>query len=55
MRITLESNGKKYRAYSPEEFFKSPENPQTIFNLTKPSRKNHRANDLFDKPRQEQS
>jgi hypothetical protein len=48
MRITYE-NGKKYRAYSPEEFFKSPERPQTLFNMDKPTPKYHGDKELHEK------
>ncbi len=48
MRITHE-NGKKYRAYSPEEFFKSPENPQTLFSLNKSTLEHHSERVLREK------
>jgi hypothetical protein len=41
MRITYH-NGKAYRAYSPEEFFKSPDATPAIFNMdrSKPKSRN---------------
>jgi len=42
MRITYH-NGKTYRAYSPEEFFKSPDATQTLFNLDRSKPKNRNA------------
>lgn len=38
MRITHEK-GKRYRAYSPEEFFKTPESPQLFYGLREPKPK----------------
>lgn len=38
MRITYEK-GKKYRAFSPQEFFKSPESPQLLYSLNQPKPK----------------
>jgi hypothetical protein len=53
MRITYE-NGKKYRAYSPQEFFKSPERPQTLFNMDKPTPKCHGGDkELYEKTQKE--
>ncbi|HZD60470.1 MAG TPA: hypothetical protein VE439_08485 [Anaerolineae bacterium] len=45
MRIVREQ-GKKYRAYSPEEFFKSSESPQRTFNLNEPKSKRSHTKDL---------
>ncbi len=47
MRITYE-NGKKYRAYSPEEFFRAPESPQLHFNLNEPKPKRPNIKKLDD-------
>lgn len=52
MRITSE-NGKRYRAYSPEEFFKSTDNTPTPFNFNKPKPKNDYAKALLDEKSQE--
>lgn len=54
MRITQEQ-GKKYRAYSPDEFFKSPESPQQFFNLSKPEPKRTHKKDLADATNQNQT
>lgn len=51
MRITTEA-GKKYRAYSPEEFFKSPESSQTYFNLDKSKPKTRNAKGVHDEKSQ---
>jgi len=48
MRITHEK-GKKYRAYSPQEFFRSPENPQLLYSLNKPKPKRPSTSELADK------
>jgi len=47
MRITHEK-GKKYRAYSPQEFFKSPESPQPFYGLNELKPKRSDAKELND-------
>ncbi|MBS3910175.1 MAG: hypothetical protein KGZ93_11250 [Actinobacteria bacterium] len=48
-----DQNGKKYRAYSPEEFFKSPESPQQYFIPTAPKPKKVDVVKIEDKTDQE--
>jgi len=45
MRITHEK-GKKYRAYSPQEFFRSPKNPQPLYSLNAPKPKKSNIKEL---------
>ena len=52
MRIA-DQNGKKYRVYSPEEFFKSPESPQQYFIPTAPKPKKVDVVKIEDKTDQE--
>ncbi|MDI6816553.1 MAG: hypothetical protein QME41_05115 [Actinomycetota bacterium] len=52
MRIA-DQNGKKYRVYSPEEFFKSPESPQQYFIPAAPKPKKVNVVKIEDKADQE--
>jgi len=48
MRITNE-NGKRYRAYSPDEFFSAPKDPKLTFYVNAPKPKKYNTKKSIDK------